>query len=190
MFSICFENIDSLYARQLLRTIYICPSQSPLQEKEIFITVSNGRATKRYSNMPGSVLKTGPKSSESGRLVLTASSCAVFTDTIWRFLLRDRTYTFCDGGNHGYDNEFKSMEVRWFLVKPGTENQAVLGEPPEYGIYDSFWRVLFVPRRPDMWTVNTCWAHTFIWPSIDGYETHFLGLTLTPRSHRDDKSSV
>uniref|UniRef100_A0A8C9N9F3 Alkaline phosphodiesterase I n=1 Tax=Serinus canaria TaxID=9135 RepID=A0A8C9N9F3_SERCA len=32
--------------------------------------------------------------------------------------VRDKSYTFCDGGNHGYNNEFKSMEAIFLAYGP------------------------------------------------------------------------
>ncbi|XP_068866861.1 ectonucleotide pyrophosphatase/phosphodiesterase family member 3 isoform X2 [Aphelocoma coerulescens] len=34
----------------------------------------------------------------------------LLVDRQW-LAVRDESYTYCDGGNHGYDNEFKSMEI-------------------------------------------------------------------------------
>ncbi|XP_041418878.1 venom phosphodiesterase 1 isoform X2 [Xenopus laevis] len=42
----------------------------------------------------------------------------LYVDRQW-LAVRDKTYTFCGGGNHGYDNEFKSMEAIFVGHGPG-----------------------------------------------------------------------
>ncbi|XP_063299303.1 ectonucleotide pyrophosphatase/phosphodiesterase family member 3 [Pelobates fuscus] len=42
----------------------------------------------------------------------------LYVDRQW-LAVRDKGYTFCGGGNHGYDNEFKSMEAIFIGHGPG-----------------------------------------------------------------------
>ncbi|KAE8602451.1 hypothetical protein XENTR_v10013997 [Xenopus tropicalis] len=42
----------------------------------------------------------------------------LYVDRQW-LAVRDNRYTFCGGGNHGYDNEFKSMEAIFLGHGPG-----------------------------------------------------------------------
>ncbi|XP_068087674.1 ectonucleotide pyrophosphatase/phosphodiesterase family member 3 [Hyperolius riggenbachi] len=42
----------------------------------------------------------------------------LYVDRQW-LVVRDKSYTFCGGGNHGYDNEFKSMEAIFIGHGPG-----------------------------------------------------------------------
>uniref|UniRef100_A0A8C3TNY5 Ectonucleotide pyrophosphatase/phosphodiesterase 3 n=1 Tax=Catharus ustulatus TaxID=91951 RepID=A0A8C3TNY5_CATUS len=41
----------------------------------------------------------------------------LLVDRQW-LAVRDESYTFCDGGNHGYNNEFKSMEAIFLAYGP------------------------------------------------------------------------
>ncbi|XP_078505343.1 ectonucleotide pyrophosphatase/phosphodiesterase family member 3 isoform X2 [Lissotriton helveticus] len=41
----------------------------------------------------------------------------LYVDRQW-LAVRDKSYTFCGGGNHGYDNEFKSMEAIFIAHGP------------------------------------------------------------------------
>ncbi|NWX26969.1 ENPP3 phosphodiesterase, partial [Notiomystis cincta] len=41
----------------------------------------------------------------------------LLVDRQW-LAVRDKDYTFCDGGNHGYNNEFKSMEAIFLAYGP------------------------------------------------------------------------
>ncbi|XP_048153605.1 ectonucleotide pyrophosphatase/phosphodiesterase family member 3 isoform X3 [Corvus hawaiiensis] len=41
----------------------------------------------------------------------------LLVDRQW-LAVRDASYTYCDGGNHGYDNEFKSMEAIFLAYGP------------------------------------------------------------------------
>ncbi|XP_029450263.1 ectonucleotide pyrophosphatase/phosphodiesterase family member 3 isoform X5 [Rhinatrema bivittatum] len=45
----------------------------------------------------------------------------LYVDRQW-LAVRDNTYTFCGGGNHGYDNEFKSMEAIFIAHGPSFKN--------------------------------------------------------------------
>ncbi|CAH2250109.1 ectonucleotide pyrophosphatase phosphodiesterase family member 3 isoform X2 [Pelobates cultripes] len=42
----------------------------------------------------------------------------LYVDRQW-LAVKDKSYTFCGGGNHGYDNEFKSMEAIFIGHGPG-----------------------------------------------------------------------
>lgn len=115
--------------------------------------------------------------SDLGWLLLSASICDVLIHSLWWFLLRDNSYTFCDVGNHGYDNEFKSMEVRWFLFK----SCVFSWRKSECGrwtrrIYSSFSIVIFLTCHPDIQTVNMYRVHILVLPFISVYKSSFFGI--------------
>ncbi|KAF4796271.1 ectonucleotide pyrophosphatase/phosphodiesterase family member 3 [Turdus rufiventris] len=46
----------------------------------------------------------------------------LLVDRQW-LAVRDENYTFCDGGNHGYNNEFKSMEAIFLAYGPSFKDK-------------------------------------------------------------------
>ncbi|XP_063773377.1 ectonucleotide pyrophosphatase/phosphodiesterase family member 3 isoform X2 [Pseudophryne corroboree] len=72
----------------------------------------------------------------------------IYVDNQWLFV-RDNTYTFCGGGNHGYDNGFKSMEAIFIGHGPGFKKQTEVESFDNFELYNLMCDLLKIQPAPN-----------------------------------------
>ncbi|XP_029450262.1 ectonucleotide pyrophosphatase/phosphodiesterase family member 3 isoform X4 [Rhinatrema bivittatum] len=72
----------------------------------------------------------------------------LYVDRQW-LAVRDNTYTFCGGGNHGYDNEFKSMEAIFIAHGPSFKNGTEVEPFENIEIYNLICDLLQIQPAPN-----------------------------------------
>ncbi|XP_068794428.1 ectonucleotide pyrophosphatase/phosphodiesterase family member 3 isoform X3 [Struthio camelus] len=63
--------------------------------------------------------------------------------------VRDKGYSNCDGGNHGYDNEFKSMEAIFLAYGPGFKEKTEVDPFENIEIYNLMCDLLHITPAPN-----------------------------------------
>ncbi|KAM3931779.1 ectonucleotide pyrophosphatase/phosphodiesterase family member 3 [Leptodactylus fuscus] len=72
----------------------------------------------------------------------------LYVDRQW-LVVRDKSYTFCGGGNHGYDNEFKSMEAIFIGHGPGFKKEVEVEAFENIELYNLMCDLLKVHPAPN-----------------------------------------
>lgn len=72
----------------------------------------------------------------------------LYVDRQWLVVI-DNRYTFCDGGNHGYDNEFKSMEAIFIGHGPGFKKQLEIDSFDNIELYNVMCDLLKIHPAPN-----------------------------------------
>ncbi|XP_053566653.1 ectonucleotide pyrophosphatase/phosphodiesterase family member 3 [Bombina bombina] len=72
----------------------------------------------------------------------------LYVDRQW-LVVRDNKYTFCGGGNHGYDNEFKSMEAIFIGHGPGFKRGVEVEPFDNIEIYNLMCDLLKITPAPN-----------------------------------------
>ncbi|XP_077342987.1 ectonucleotide pyrophosphatase/phosphodiesterase family member 3 isoform X1 [Lithobates pipiens] len=72
----------------------------------------------------------------------------LYVDRQW-LVVRDNTYTFCGGGNHGYDNEFKSMEAIFIGHGPGFKEKVEVEPFDNIELYNLMCDLLKISPAPN-----------------------------------------
>ncbi|XP_069462787.1 ectonucleotide pyrophosphatase/phosphodiesterase family member 3 isoform X2 [Ambystoma mexicanum] len=72
----------------------------------------------------------------------------LYVDRQW-LAVRDKSYTFCGGGNHGYDNEFKSMEAIFIAHGPGFKDGVEVEAFDNIEVYNLMCDLLNIKPAPN-----------------------------------------
>nr|XP_020671209.1 ectonucleotide pyrophosphatase/phosphodiesterase family member 3 [Pogona vitticeps] len=72
----------------------------------------------------------------------------LMVDRQW-LAVRNRNYTFCGGGNHGYDNEFKSMEAIFVAHGPGFKEATEVEPFENIEVYNLMCDLLKIEPAPN-----------------------------------------
>ncbi|NXU84218.1 ENPP3 phosphodiesterase, partial [Xiphorhynchus elegans] len=72
----------------------------------------------------------------------------LLVDRQW-LAVRDKSYTFCDGGNHGYNNEFKSMEAIFLAYGPGFKEKTEVDAFENIEVYNLMCDLLRITPAPN-----------------------------------------
>nr|XP_016853977.1 PREDICTED: ectonucleotide pyrophosphatase/phosphodiesterase family member 3 isoform X2 [Anolis carolinensis] len=72
----------------------------------------------------------------------------LMVDRQW-LAVRSKQYTFCDGGNHGYDNEFKSMEAIFVAHGPGFKEETEVQPFENIEVYNLMCDLLKIKPAPN-----------------------------------------
>ncbi|KAJ6660079.1 hypothetical protein lerEdw1_018005 [Lerista edwardsae] len=72
----------------------------------------------------------------------------LMVDRQW-LAVRSRSYTFCGGGNHGYDNEFRSMEAIFLAHGPGFKEKTEVNAFENIEIYNLMCDLLQIKPAPN-----------------------------------------
>ncbi|XP_018423190.1 PREDICTED: ectonucleotide pyrophosphatase/phosphodiesterase family member 3 [Nanorana parkeri] len=72
----------------------------------------------------------------------------LYVDRQW-LVVRDPSYTFCGGGNHGYDNEFKSMEAIFVGHGPGFKQKVEVEAFDNIELYNLMCDLLKIHPAPN-----------------------------------------
>ncbi|CAM9943098.1 unnamed protein product [Bubo scandiacus] len=72
----------------------------------------------------------------------------LLVDRQW-LAVRDRTYTFCDRGNHGYNNEFKSMEAIFLAYGPSFKEKTEVDAFENIEVYNLMCDLLHITPAPN-----------------------------------------
>ncbi|XP_044145402.1 ectonucleotide pyrophosphatase/phosphodiesterase family member 3 isoform X2 [Bufo gargarizans] len=72
----------------------------------------------------------------------------LYVDRQW-LVVRDNSYTFCGGGNHGYDNEFKSMEAIFIGHGPGFQKEVEVEAFENIELYNLMCDLLKIHPAPN-----------------------------------------
>ncbi|NXF90381.1 ENPP3 phosphodiesterase, partial [Eubucco bourcierii] len=72
----------------------------------------------------------------------------LLVDPQWQ-AVRDSTYTFCDGGNHGYDNELKSMEAIFLAYGPSFKEKTQVDAFENIEVYNLMCDLLHISPAPN-----------------------------------------
>ncbi|NWR66004.1 ENPP3 phosphodiesterase, partial [Bucorvus abyssinicus] len=72
----------------------------------------------------------------------------LLVDRQW-LAVRDRTYTYCDGGNHGYNNEFKSMEAIFLGYGPSFKEKTEVDAFENIEVYNLMCDLLHITPAPN-----------------------------------------
>ncbi|KFP28793.1 Ectonucleotide pyrophosphatase/phosphodiesterase family member 3, partial [Colius striatus] len=72
----------------------------------------------------------------------------LLVDRQW-LAVRDSSYTFCDGGNHGYDNEFKSMEAIFLAYGPSFKEKTEVDAFENIEVYNLMCDLLHITPAPN-----------------------------------------
>nr|XP_013814390.1 PREDICTED: ectonucleotide pyrophosphatase/phosphodiesterase family member 3 [Apteryx mantelli mantelli] len=72
----------------------------------------------------------------------------LLVDRQW-LAVRDKGYTFCDGGNHGYDNEFKSMQAIFLGYGPGFKEKTEVDPFENIEVYNLMCDLLRITPAPN-----------------------------------------
>uniref|UniRef100_H2ZVP0 Ectonucleotide pyrophosphatase/phosphodiesterase 3 n=1 Tax=Latimeria chalumnae TaxID=7897 RepID=H2ZVP0_LATCH len=72
----------------------------------------------------------------------------LYVDRQW-LAAKDSSYTFCGGGNHGYDNEFKSMEALFLGYGPGFKFKTEVGPFENIELYNLMCDLLQITPAPN-----------------------------------------
>ncbi|XP_066467298.1 ectonucleotide pyrophosphatase/phosphodiesterase family member 3 [Tiliqua scincoides] len=91
----------------------------------------------------------------------------LMVDRQW-LAVRSRSYTFCGGGNHGYDNEFRSMEAIFMAYGPGFKDKTEVKPFENIEIYNLMCDLLQIKPAPNNGThgsLNHLLRAPFYYPS-------------------------
>ncbi|XP_060609360.2 ectonucleotide pyrophosphatase/phosphodiesterase family member 3 [Anolis sagrei] len=94
----------------------------------------------------------------------------LMVDRQW-LAVRSKKYTFCDGGNHGYDNEFKSMEAVFVAHGPGFKDETEVQPFENIEVYNLMCDLLKIKPAPNNGThgsLNHLLKVPFYSPSHEG----------------------
>ncbi|NXX46519.1 ENPP3 phosphodiesterase, partial [Tricholaema leucomelas] len=72
----------------------------------------------------------------------------LLVDPQWQ-AARDSTYTFCDGGNHGYDNKLKSMEAIFLAYGPSFKEKTEVDAFENIEVYNLMCDLLHISPAPN-----------------------------------------
>ncbi|NWS23007.1 ENPP3 phosphodiesterase, partial [Pachyramphus minor] len=72
----------------------------------------------------------------------------LLVDRQW-LAVRDESYTFCDGGNHGYNNEFKSMEAIFSAYGPSFKEKTEVDAFENIEVYNLMCDLLRITPAPN-----------------------------------------
>ncbi|NWS95398.1 ENPP3 phosphodiesterase, partial [Mionectes macconnelli] len=72
----------------------------------------------------------------------------LLVDRQW-LAVRDESYTFCDGGDHGYNNEFKSMEAIFLAYGPGFKEKTEVDAFENIEVYNLMCDLLRITPAPN-----------------------------------------
>ncbi|NWI93387.1 PDE2 phosphodiesterase, partial [Pitta sordida] len=72
----------------------------------------------------------------------------LLVDRQW-LAVRDESYTFCDGGNHGYNNEFKSMEAIFLGYGPSFKEKTEVDAFENIEVYNLMCDLLRITPAPN-----------------------------------------
>ncbi|XP_048346570.1 ectonucleotide pyrophosphatase/phosphodiesterase family member 3 isoform X2 [Sphaerodactylus townsendi] len=72
----------------------------------------------------------------------------LMVDRQW-LAVRNKGYTFCNGGNHGYDNEFKSMEAIFVAHGPGFKEKTEVPAFENIEVYNLMCDLLKITPAPN-----------------------------------------
>ncbi|XP_077208909.1 ectonucleotide pyrophosphatase/phosphodiesterase family member 3 isoform X1 [Paroedura picta] len=72
----------------------------------------------------------------------------LMVDRQW-LAVRSRSYTYCGGGNHGYDNEFKSMEAIFLAHGPGFKEKTEVQPFENIELYNLICDLLKIKPAPN-----------------------------------------
>ncbi|NXD83446.1 ENPP3 phosphodiesterase, partial [Halcyon senegalensis] len=72
----------------------------------------------------------------------------LLVDRQW-LAVRDRTYKSCDGGNHGYNNEFKSMEAIFLAYGPSFKERTEVDAFENIEVYNLMCDLLHIAPAPN-----------------------------------------
>ncbi|XP_017685934.1 PREDICTED: ectonucleotide pyrophosphatase/phosphodiesterase family member 3 isoform X1 [Lepidothrix coronata] len=72
----------------------------------------------------------------------------LLVDRQW-LAVRDESYTFCDGGNHGYNNEFKSMEAIFLAHGPSFKEKTEVDAFENIEVYNLMCDLLRITPAPN-----------------------------------------
>ncbi|NXW86982.1 ENPP3 phosphodiesterase, partial [Alopecoenas beccarii] len=98
----------------------------------------------------------------------------LLVDQQW-LAVRDGTYTNCDGGNHGYNNEFKSMEAIFLAYGPSFKEQTEVDAFENIEVYNLMCDLLHITPAPNNGT--------------HGSLNHLLKTPFYNPSHANEDSS-
>ncbi|NWQ74316.1 ENPP3 phosphodiesterase, partial [Columbina picui] len=98
----------------------------------------------------------------------------LLVDQQW-LAVRDRTYTNCDRGNHGYNNEFKSMEAIFLGYGPSFKEQTEVDAFENIEVYNLMCDLLHITPAPNNGT--------------HGSLNHLLKKPFYNPSHANENSS-
>ncbi|KFQ25589.1 Ectonucleotide pyrophosphatase/phosphodiesterase family member 3, partial [Merops nubicus] len=98
----------------------------------------------------------------------------LLVDRQW-LAVRDRTYTYCNGGNHGYNNEFKSMEAIFLAYGPSFKEKTEVDAFENIEIYNLMCDLLHITPAPNNGT--------------HGSLNHLLKKPFYSPSHAKEESS-
>ncbi|KAM4679437.1 ectonucleotide pyrophosphatase/phosphodiesterase family member 3 [Amazona ochrocephala] len=72
----------------------------------------------------------------------------LLVDRQW-LAVRDSSYTYCDGGNHGYNNQFKSMEAIFLAYGPSFKEQTEVDAFENIEVYNLLCDLLHITPAPN-----------------------------------------
>ncbi|KFQ43157.1 Ectonucleotide pyrophosphatase/phosphodiesterase family member 3, partial [Nestor notabilis] len=72
----------------------------------------------------------------------------LLVDRQW-LVVRDSSYTYCDGGNHGYNNQFKSMEAIFLAYGPSFKEQTEVDAFENIEVYNLLCDLLHITPAPN-----------------------------------------
>ncbi|XP_019393600.1 PREDICTED: ectonucleotide pyrophosphatase/phosphodiesterase family member 3 isoform X1 [Crocodylus porosus] len=72
----------------------------------------------------------------------------LLVDRQW-LAVKNKNYTFCDGGNHGYDNEFKSMEAIFLAYGPSFKEKTEVEPFENIEVYNLMCDLLHIKPTPN-----------------------------------------
>uniref|UniRef100_A0A672UL67 Ectonucleotide pyrophosphatase/phosphodiesterase 3 n=1 Tax=Strigops habroptila TaxID=2489341 RepID=A0A672UL67_STRHB len=72
----------------------------------------------------------------------------LLVDRQW-LAVRDRSYTYCDGGNHGYNNQFKSMQAIFLAYGPSFKDQTEVDAFENIEVYNLLCDLLRITPAPN-----------------------------------------
>ncbi|OXB68402.1 hypothetical protein ASZ78_010023 [Callipepla squamata] len=98
----------------------------------------------------------------------------LLVDRQW-LAVRDNSYTFCDQGNHGYDNEFKSMEAIFLAYGPSFKEKTEVDAFENIEVYNLMCDLLQITPAPNNGT--------------HGSLNHLLKKPFYNPSHANEESS-
>ncbi|KAG8444561.1 hypothetical protein GDO86_009645 [Hymenochirus boettgeri] len=105
----------------------------------------------------------------------------LYVDRQW-LVVRDNTYTFCGGGNHGYDNEFKSMEAIFIGHGPGFKRGTEVEAFENIEVYNLMCDLLQIHPAPNNGThgsLNHLLSKPFYTPSLPTEKSNPLNCPFT-----------
>ncbi|XP_073431921.1 ectonucleotide pyrophosphatase/phosphodiesterase family member 3 isoform X2 [Dendrobates tinctorius] len=108
----------------------------------------------------------------------------LYVDRQW-LVVRDNRYTFCGGGNHGYDNEFKSMEAIFIGHGPGFKEQEEVDSFDNIELYNLMCDLLKIHPAPNNGThgsLNHLLKEPFFTPTINQEKSDPLTCAFTQPS--------